>query len=149
MLINYFEKTEGPVLEMGMGMISTPILHWMCLDAGRRLSSYDNDPHYEKINRNFRSNHHGVHLIENWDSAAIEKPWGLALIDHKPAERRHIDVLRLSKHADVILIHDSEPKNNRHYLYSRIYDLFEYIDVWDMAEPHTTALARKKPPWVN
>ena len=42
-LIKAMEKTTGDVLEMGMGIFSTPYLHYQCILTNRRLTSYEND----------------------------------------------------------------------------------------------------------
>ena len=43
LLIKVLQCSEGPVLELGTGLVSTPVLHWLCFDMGRELVSYD-DP---------------------------------------------------------------------------------------------------------
>lgn len=112
---------------MGVGPFSTPVMHWLCQDRERLLISYENDKKYFDQHKAFETSLHQIKLVENWDDADIESThWGVALIDHKPAERRRIDVKRIADKADYIIIHDSEPSQNRYYRYDLIYPLFKY-----------------------
>lgn len=42
-LMEAVRRTAGPVLELGVGLYSTPVLHWLCYPTNRRLVSYDSD----------------------------------------------------------------------------------------------------------
>ncbi len=107
LLVKTLSLTSGDVLEMGVGLFSTPLLHWMCSPAGRRLVSYESDPSYYEVFKQFEDEYHKVVFVENWDDADIEKPWDVAFIDHAPALRRREDVRRLANLAKYIVIHDS------------------------------------------
>lgn len=141
LLINSFMHTSGDVLELGMGLYSTPLLHWLCADTGRRLVSYENDPKYMKLNDAFAGVNHSVNFIENWDDARIEKKWGLAFIDHAPADRRAADVIRLADLAQIIVVHDTEPRREGYYQYSRMYKYFRYRYDYLKSRPNTSALS--------
>ena len=52
------EITDGDVLEMGMGIHSTPEMHWSCIN--RNLVSYENDEGYYKRFRKFEEGKHKV-----------------------------------------------------------------------------------------
>jgi hypothetical protein len=145
LLIKTFYLSSGPILEMGMGPFSTPILHWLCFEHERHLVSYDNDPNYFEMNKDFEAAFHEVHLVNDWDEAKIENiHWGLAFIDQKPAIRRKDDVRRLANNADYIVIHDSEISQKHHYNYEEIYPLFKYKYVYRKVKPHTTVLSNFK-----
>ena len=131
----------GPVLEMGAGIHSTQFLHWMCLDQGRELWTFDNDPAYFNIAQLCETRWHHLVLVDDWDDAEIERPWALAFVDHKPAERRRVDIARLAEHADVILYHDSQGRDKRHYHYETIAPLFQYRQGYGRAMPQTTAVS--------
>ena len=50
LLVRMFDKTEGDVLELGMGYFSTMILKWLCEMSGRTLYSYEsNKEWYGKV----------------------------------------------------------------------------------------------------
>jgi len=127
-LIKLLSMTSEDVLEMGMGYFSTPVLHWLCVSKLRRLVTYENDVFYYQ---QFMIDHplHKAYLVENWDDAQIEQPWDLVLIDHAPPERRIVDIKRLANWAKYIVIHDTHWKQNKHYHYNEIWDLFKYR--WD------------------
>ena len=136
-------KTTGPCLEMGMGLFSTPYLHYACLLASRHLTSYETAPSWAKFftNYGYETDYHAICVVTNWDAADIERPWDVALVDHDPSERRITDIKRLAHHARYIVVHDADPKFDRVYHYSRIYDLFRWRKVWDMEYRKTVVLS--------
>lgn len=95
-----------PVLELGAGMGSTPFLRAYCADEGLEFHSYDSDENYAK---EFQSVH-----IQNWDTLAWKKEWGVVLCDEAPGEHRKIS-LALLHHAKVIVAHDTEPAADHGY----------------------------------
>lgn len=133
--------TKGPVLEMGMGLFSTPLMHWICEDSKRELVSFENDPNYYKWFKHFGNESHKVYLIEDWAKADIDKPWEIALIDHKPEERRLIDIKRLASWAKYLIVHDSEPEVAMLYHYDQIFPMFKYRLDYTKAMPYTTVLS--------
>jgi hypothetical protein len=44
---------------------------------------------------------------ELWDTIGNQN-WGVVFIDHRPGERRRIDVHRFRKLAEIIVVHDTE-----------------------------------------
>jgi hypothetical protein len=144
-LIKVLNISEGPVLEMGMGLFSTPVLHWLCLDQKRTLVSYDNNTEYFNQNKAFETDLHQIIFIEDWDKANIENVhWGLVFIDHLPDERRKVDIKRIANNADYIVVHDSEEKNEYKYHFSEIYSLFKYRFDYRRQKPYTTVLSNFK-----
>lgn len=134
--------SDGPVLEMGMGLYSTPLLDLMCRQEKRRLVSYDNNPLWFKENEIWKSDFHELYFVTDWDQADIEHThWSVALIDHKPSARRKDDVRRIMNNADYILIHDSEPEANPFFRYTWIYRFFKYRYDYTKCKPHTTVLS--------
>lgn len=144
LLMRALAEIEGDVLEMGTGIVSTHVLHWMCLDQGRRLVSYENSPYYYEIAKACEGPLHSVRFVERWADAEIERAvgrWAVALVDHAPAERRHVDVERLANCAGAIVIHDSQGLSEKHYHYQKIYPLFRYRLGWGKARPSATVLS--------
>lgn len=126
-LIDIFYRSKGPVLELGMGVFSTPILHSLCLDKKRMLFSFENNLEYFNMHKSFVDEYHKINLVDNWDNIEIDNTHcGLAFVDHKPAERRISEVKKLKDIADYIIIHDSEPELDGQYKYSLIYSLFKF-----------------------
>ncbi|KKL89449.1 hypothetical protein LCGC14_1914590 [marine sediment metagenome] len=145
MLLKCFEQSDGPVLEMGTGIFSTPILDMLCKQRQKRhILSLENDPKwFAETHKEYQSPYHDVVLVQDWDNAPIEdKFWGLALVDHRPKNRRRVDILRLKYRAYFVIIHDSQPDSEqRHYRYHRIYDHFRYRYDFTECLPHTTVLS--------
>lgn len=101
----------GPVLELGCGHYSTPLLHHLCVSAGRHLVSCDTDTGWAKQFAYLCCPLHtfiglsGWDAFDMWDSAT----WGTVLVDHSPGERRPADMERLR--ASIYLVaHDGEKK---------------------------------------
>lgn len=138
LLLEVLKQNDGPVLEMGMGISSTPLLHAMCQD--RFLLSLDNDPTFTEMFRKFKSKYHKIELV-NWEEAQIIAHWGAVLIDHKPEERRKEDIKKLADIAEFLVVHDTEPDKEDLYHYSEIYPLFKYRFTDTRQAVHTTVLS--------
>lgn len=126
--------SEGPVLELGMGLFSSAYLHWACYDMKRKLESYENKlDFYNMLVFNDRReecndySYHDVNFVENsdWDRINFEAThWGVVLVDHNPGPRRKEEVRRLAKFADYVLVHDTDAKNDFYYKYSEVFPLY-------------------------
>src|SRR5512143_3688671 len=103
MLLKCLLNSKGPVAEVGAGLYSTPLLHWMCKLQGRKLVTYENVPEFYEMARVFKSRIHQVHFLESWDEMDFQRHWGVALIDHHPEPRRAVDILNFKDSADYIV----------------------------------------------
>lgn len=139
-LMQALPRTDGPVLELGLGTFSTPYLHYACLLAGRKLVSYETDQGWFELFKDWQSELHDIRLVADWDKADFERVpsplvnggvWGVALVDHSPHERRVVEVARLAQHARIIVLHDSDEKWEPWARYSTVYPLFRYRTDWD------------------
>ena len=140
-LVRALQITTGPVLEVGAGMMSTPLLHTMCADQGRKLVSYDNDNRYVDLLRKFRNADHEITLVTDWeeiDEKIKSIDWGIAFIDHKPEGRRNEEIKKLANNAEFIIVHDS---NDPAYHYEKIYSLFKYRFDYTKPQQHTMVLS--------
>jgi len=128
-LMEVMNRTTGDVLELGPGVFSTPVLHWLCETRGRNLLTIESDRKWSWFCRQFYDTPHHKHLlVPTWDDAdeAIKKEWDVALIDHSPSGRRIEEIRKLANLVKYMVIHDSEPEKDREYHYSTIYPLFKY-----------------------
>lgn len=145
LLFRALNEVPGDVLELGIGIHSTAFLHWLCLDQDRTLFSYESDKDWFDENlRAYGKDWHRMIYVDDWDEAQIERPWGIALVDHTPAERRAIEALRLADYAQVIILHDSQGLAEHHYNYRRnVFPNFEYVAhyVYRGIRPHTAAVS--------
>jgi hypothetical protein len=138
-LIRAVLATDGPVLEMGTGMFSTPVLHWLCAEH-RELVSYETDEKYAALAEQYREPWHAIRLVPDWDAALIERQWDVALVDHRPGERRKEDIRRLAPWARLIVVHDTCARDDKWYRYSDVFPLFRYS--WSTRyRPRTTVLS--------
>ncbi len=140
-LLKVITLTTGPILELGTGFYSTPILHFACVPSQRKLVSYDSDAGWIKNFKDCRADFHEVKHIENWDSLDTSEFWDVILIDHSPDNRRKIEVSRLANRSKYIILHDSDPENDYLYKYSEIYPQFTYRFDYTDCKPNTTLLS--------
>lgn len=133
--------TDGPILEVGGGLFSTPFLHWDCFPQKRELVTYENSPEWFNILRKYRTDFHNIILVDSWDDMPIERYWEIAFIDHAPAERRKVEIARLANFARYIIVHDSDKRTETLYGLEEIYPLFKYRYDYTGAKPNTVILS--------
>ena len=123
-------QTNGPILEMGVGPNSTPYLHHISEEYNRHVTSYEIIDEYYELFKGYQSRYHAVKSIDSYNDANIGRQWngiwGVVLIDHGPAERRIVDIMRVKDNAIFIVCHDSEMESDWLYHYSEIYPLFKF-----------------------
>lgn len=136
-LIRAVLLSSGPVLELGAGMFSTPLLHWLCAESGRPLVTYEKDPEYYEFARKFTSRTHNIRLVDNWNKIDIKTHWSVVLVD-QDSERGKTAIL-LKDSADFIILHDSE--HPELYGYDKVYPHFKYIYHWKFCKPYTTVIS--------
>lgn len=144
-LMEAMKRTTGDVLELGPGVFSTPVLHWLCKEQDRYLLTVESDKKWSWFCRQYYDTPRHQHLwVEgNWDQAkwAISKPWDVVLIDHSPSERRVTEIALLKDLAKYIIIHDADERKDKEYHYSSIYPLFKYKYYFGEVEPATVVLS--------
>lgn len=140
-LARVMDITDGPVLELGMGIYSTPLLDLMCHESKRELISFDNDPIWFNENKKWESDYHKVYFVEDWDKILLNRHWSAALVDHKPARRRMHEIRRLAKIANFVIVHDTEPESDRFFKYSWIWKYYKYRFDYTKCRPNTTVLS--------
>lgn len=140
LLIKLVERTEGPILEIGSGPYSTPILHWLCSFTGRKLVTYENVESYYKFAKQFQSKYHSIRFIKDWDELPVLK-YSIVMIDHEPSERRVVDIERF-KDSDYLIVHDTEDKMDYLYGFSKIYHLFK--NRYDFTSGNRTSVLSNK-----
>lgn len=142
-LVKVMSISDGPVLELGAGFFSTPLLGWLCRAKGREFVSYENNEKWcEALRRNI-----GFHpkFVKNWGDIKVDDThWSVAFIDLRPGIRRKVCANRLKDNADYIVIHDSEPDINKFYRYTDIYPLFKYRYNYTKVRPNTVVLSNFK-----
>jgi hypothetical protein len=147
MLIKYVQLCKGDVLELGAGVYSTPMLHWLCKLEGKKLVTYDNSNEFFRFASMFKSSNHKVIKIEdnNWDIVKPDRIWGVVFIDHHPQERRGQEAVNFCNNAEYVILHDSDPEYGNKHGYEAAYPLYKYRYDWKECSPHTTILSNFNP----
>ncbi len=131
--------TVGPVLELGAGHYSTPILSTLCSRFGRDLVTVDCDPTWLANFAGLEGKHHRLVHAADWERCqVIDSAWGLAFIDHAPAERRIYDIRRLRDRADILVVHDTEDPV---YGYENVLAKFAWSVTYKKYTPWTSILS--------
>lgn len=143
-LMKLVNMTEGPILELGGGMFSTPLLHWMCREKKRKLVSYDSSEQYFGFMKRFENDYHKVHLVKDWAGIGLDEDWSVVFIDQSGGASRARSARELANNADYVLLHDTDEAHDYYYQYSKIYKHYKYR--WDTKGiyPRSTVLSNFK-----
>jgi hypothetical protein len=129
-------NTTGPVLELGCGDFSTPILHEICKQQRRHLLSCDTSKEWIELFLDLESSMHTfkyVPVYSNdwdadpkphlWNEIGNDRVWSVVFIDHRPAAQRKVDIARFASNAEIIVVHDTEESG---YEYESVFPTFKY-----------------------
>jgi hypothetical protein len=151
LLLKVMSISTGNVLECGAGFYSTPILHWLCLEQGKDLYTYEGDWEWYCNFKRFRHSHHRVRWVENneWRNVKLRltngKKWGVAFLDQNPHNARRKIAIKLANICDFVIIHDSDPFTEKLYFYRSdkigCFKHFKYIYEHTKYNPHTTVMS--------
>jgi hypothetical protein len=119
------KESNGNVLELGVGTFSTVVLHELC--ANRNLLSLEMNQDWIESVKHFSSYFHVIMKVDNWvDLPAYKMDWDLVLVDQSPGEYRHISVAALVDRAKLLVLHDTESRDNI-YGYYKVLNKFKYL----------------------
>ncbi len=148
-LITAVVHTNGPILELGCGDFSTPLLHAICSVNQRTLLSADADKKWLRLFLDLETPWHKfiyVPVFENpnnpqaheWDQVGKGIHWSIVFIDHSPGYRRATDIQRLRTHADIFIVHDTEKAYKD---YKPVLESFKYKFVFKRYKKQTTLVS--------
>ena len=152
LLAALFLSRSGPILELGMGSTSTPLLHRFSVEQNRFVLSTDSNlrwiNYFRSINAN-QTQHEFLHIEVNtemgveWATSALadRKNWSLVLIDHRPGPRRKFDLMLYAQRSDLVVLHDTESSALYQYDEGLIYYPFRYR--FTRLKTHTDVLSAK------
>lgn len=143
MLIQAVLNSKGTVIELGGGIFSTPLLHWLCKMLDRDLITYEQEPNYYAFERQFQSRKHRIRFVEDWDKIPVPNHVGVVFVDHHPPKRRMIETLRFKDSADYIVVHDTE-RQDRKYNKEEVFEQFKYRYDWKECKPWTSVFSNLK-----
>jgi len=132
-LIKAVQSTDGAVLEIGSGLYSTPLLHWLCAESLRKLVTYEVKPQFIEWAKEYQSR---THRITN---KLPEGKFSVVFIDGE--ERERADLAIRYKDAEFVVIHDTEQQA---YGYEKVWSHFKYRFDWKFARPWTTVVSNLK-----
>lgn len=145
LLLKIFHQTEGDVLELGAGAFSTPLLHWLCAESDRNLTTAESDPEWIAFAEQFEDQTHRI-LGGEYADLPLEKAWGLVFIDHFPLERRGVDLLRLADYADYLIVHDANLVYAQEMNLADADGLFKYRRAYEKHYPYAGIFSNRKNP---
>lgn len=124
-------RTSGPILELGVGWYSTPILHEIARAQQRPLLTIDNNSDWLRQFQPLNSEFHKLRLVGWWgemyDLVAKElgERIGLAFIDQGQPIEREYAIRNLLDKVGVFVMHDTE--EGFAYGYSRTIPMFRHL----------------------
>uniref|UniRef100_A0A6M3M5P0 Exostosin GT47 domain-containing protein n=1 Tax=viral metagenome TaxID=1070528 RepID=A0A6M3M5P0_9ZZZZ len=147
------QNTTGPVLELGTGNFSTPLIYFMC--PNRFCISIDNNKEWYEFYRNKFGNRFHYFIHTDLISEKLEKHlftcnefkntiWDVVFIDHSPAEDRVKCIELLRNRARYIIVHDTE-KDAMVYNWGNIWDTFKYKYYWEFFGRNGTTIISNEP----
>lgn len=142
-LVRVLEQSDGPILDLGMGL-STIVMHMMAKETKREIVSYDSDKDWYEANKQYETDWHKIKFVENWDDISKEitsRHWDVAMIDHKPAKRRRVEMGLLAKHANYVIVHDTEPESDKFFKYTWKHKLYKYKWEYIKCRPNTSVFS--------
>lgn len=147
-------NTSGPILEMGAGDYSTPLLHAVCAKDKRYLLSTDTDKAWLSHFIDLETDWHQFSYVnvyeddwevnpkpELWNAIGGDRHWSVVFVDHRPGERRAVDIARLRLNTDIFVVHDTEPSEYTDYGYEPLLSTFKYRYVHKRYTTYTTVVS--------
>lgn len=124
--------TQGDMLELGMGMFSTPILSKIAIEYKRKLISVDTEKNWVDKFIGYNSTElHKIYLMSDYRELSQygrNSSWGIVLVDHFYATARSLDVISFANNSQIVLAHDAEKMYDAMYRYdvNKVTSYFKY-----------------------
>ena len=137
MLVKYLMRTTGPIVEIGCGDYSTPLIHEIASAQGRTVLTLESNADWLNRFSDYKTDWHSLQHVESWDDWQPAGRYGLAFIDHTPGNRRPAEYLKLRDVTDILILHDTEARG---YDWQTIYSHIDHIETDADIKPSTTVL---------
>jgi hypothetical protein len=144
--------TKGPVLELGLGDFSTPLLHMLCgaQRPERKLVSIENSSLWLSKFLELRRAWHVVGCVPVDDltmQALIDAvvQWSVAFVDFAPGEHRARFIAHHRENVDFFVVHDAEDSPVANYGFTKLFKTFKYAWKWGKCNVDTAVLSDKYP----
>lgn len=142
-------RTRGPVLELGCGEGSTPLIHYAA--HGRFIMTAETDLEWMKRFDGYRiPNQHEFEHVVLWENFTYIESLvhiGCALVDCAPGEERHKLAIRLARKAQFVILHDSEKDYNvgTNYMYEQAVPHYRFVTEFRRFRPYTMICSNFEP----
>lgn len=133
-------QTQGKILELGMGLYSTPLLHVIAEEQERILLSVENDEKWASEFYYLKSKWHEFYSDEDFRHCR-DMEYGLVFVDSWPDEGRAKYIEQFKDSAQMIVVHDSE---DMRYGYEEIFKGFKYRHDYKQYPVYTTVVSNFK-----
>lgn len=154
-LLACLQKTDGPILEFGVGCWSTPLVGLFAA-AGRYARSVETNVSWHTLAlkthygidycRKIHSGKHELIHVNSYDDVVIEDHfWDIVFLDHLPPERRGVDALRLRDKCCLMIAHDSQHPD---YEIKSVFRTFKYRLTDYRRRPATTVASDDPLDWL-
>ena len=150
MLVAAVMRARKPVIELGMGEYSTPILRELCLSLGVELLSVETSAEWFQRFAGQQNQCHRMVLVRDWSElhtlipAQPLVPWGVAFVDNGDNGRdwrsRGRNLGCLANSADYLVAHDTEDGQDT-YGYNSVGGTFKAAYTDDARTPWTTVFS--------
>lgn len=107
-LLEVVGRTDGPVLELGAGVSSTPALHAAC--EGRLLVTVESDQKWLETFLILGNTYHILECLANpAETTWLDRDWwSVVFIDHAPGGTRRDAIARARSRTEYCVCHDTE-----------------------------------------
>lgn len=150
-LLACLRHTTGPVLELGSGWFSTPLVSAFATDRLVRTVETDREWHarisHVCTHQPITQHRHQIVFVPDYDDAPIaDQEWAIVLLDHEPPPRRGFDAARLRDRCRLMIGHDSE---HPAYGYAPVFDTFKHRVTDQRTTPWTTVVSDEPLDWLD
>lgn len=150
MLAAVVANTTGPVLELGCGNWSTPMLHEICRPTKRPLLSAEDDPEWMKQFTHMETDWHRFLKVDSenaWGQWDFGGGWSVVFVDHGNAAQRSDSILYFAEHdrAQWLVVHDVAMDTDEPcYNYARGFKAWKHVWRYSELWPHTCVLSQHR-----
>ena len=83
-----------------------------------------------------------VKYVRDWAEVDLcEMHWAIVLVDHGHALLRKDHAIALKDQCDYLVLHDTEPENEKIYGYREVWEHFKHRRDFTTLHPHTSILS--------
>lgn len=128
------DNSNGPILELGGGIYSTPLTHEAAKN-GRKVLTIDHNPEWVKsLSEQYSHPNHTIKVcvphaweqhLPDWNMVPYQhEHWGVVFVDQMPSSARILGIVACAFNADFVVVHDTEQPL---YYYDNAMRLFKNV----------------------